>query len=108
VYIINDGKLYALEADTGHEQWSFKVGKDARIENIMHSIIYATEGKTLKAISIPTGKELWSFNSKSPISSKLIFYNGMIYFTTGTVTYFGIDKKDQGYLYAIDGVTGKI
>ena len=107
VYLINDGKLHALDPATGEEKWSFKVGKESHVEKIRGSAIYILDGKSIKALNLKTGDKIWSFNANTFIASKPLFHNDMIYFTTKSLTYFGVERNDQGYLYAISAATSK-
>jgi outer membrane protein assembly factor BamB len=65
------------------------------------------EARHLRAIDAATGKELWSFKGTRNESAWLIA-DGRLFLTTPTVRYFGMDRVDQGYLYAIDAKTGKL
>jgi outer membrane protein assembly factor BamB len=96
--------LHALALSTGQEKWSQGLSGSAGIHKVHDGVIYAG-GRSLQAIDAATGRELWSF--KETGHARLIS-GGRIFLTSPTVRYFGSNRVDQGYLYAIDAKTGKL
>ena len=87
----DDRRLYALDARTGQEKWSFKTdGGVASSPAVAGGMIYigSLDGR-LYALDARTGQEKWSFKTGSPVSSPAV---------AGGVVYFGDIK---GYLYAV-------
>ena len=105
-YVTEKGStLHALELTTGHEKWSRGLGGGAYLDAVHESVVYAGQ-KHLYAIDAATGAQLWSFSKVGSGYSALIA-EGRIFATSQTVTYFGTDRKDQGYLCSLDARTGK-
>lgn len=104
--------LYTLNLTTGEKKWSHEV--NGRGEDIMinKGIIYAgsidygyTRNHYLQAIDTSTGKELWTLKGGERESIRLI-YGNKVFLTSPTVTYFGSNQVDQGYIYTINAKTG--
>ena len=98
--------LHALARSTGQEKWSQSWGGSAGVAMIHDGVVYAGRGH-LRAIDAATGKELWSFEGTGRESARLIS-GGRIFLTSPTVSYIGLSRVDQGYLYAIDAKTGEL
>ena len=58
------------------------------------------------AFDAATGEERWSIDTASRESVRLLS-GDKIFLGSPTATYVGMDRADQGYLYAIDARTGK-
>jgi outer membrane protein assembly factor BamB len=98
------GTLHALALSTGQEQWSKGVSGSPDVVLIHDGVVYAGS-EPLYALDAVTGKQLWS--AKGLGSAELI-YGGRIFSISETVSYFGTNRVDQGYLSAIDAKTGKL
>jgi outer membrane protein assembly factor BamB len=99
-FILNNNKVDCFDIANNQLIWSFKFdsGKERMGGGITlaKGIIYASNGsKTLAAIDIGTGKELWHFEAKNIITYPPINHNGILYAVT-------IDNA----IYALDGKTG--
>ncbi len=60
----DDGKLYAIDAETGQEKWKYEIGPLAlySIPIIAHDVVYiGVENNFLYAIDAETGAEIWQF-----------------------------------------------
>lgn len=97
--------LHALDLNTGQEKWLQSLSGHVRVAMIDDGVVYAG-GERLHAIDAATGKELWSFKGTGRLSAQLIS-GGRVFLTSPTMTYFGTNRVDQGYLYAIDAKTGR-
>ena len=103
--------LHALALSTGQEKWSRGLSGNVHIAMVHDGVVY-TDGHArnyagIDATDAATGKELWSFKGIAMETARLIS-GGRIYLTSPTLTYFGISRVDQGYLYAMDAKTGKL
>ena len=86
-----DGRLYALDAETGQEKWRFKTdGQVYSSPAVAGGMVYigSLDGR-LYALDAETGQEKWSFKTGSPVPSSPAVAGGVVYF---------VDK--EGYLYA--------
>jgi outer membrane protein assembly factor BamB len=96
-------KVHALALATGQEKWSQSLKGGGPMQLLQDGVIYAG---SLDAIDAATGKRLWSFDGGGRESAPVISA-GKIFVTSPTVTYFGTNRVDKGYLQAIDAKTGK-
>jgi outer membrane protein assembly factor BamB len=92
-----DGCIYALEATSGQEKWTFKMGKRARAPLVVtDEIVYViSDDKNIYAIDARTGERRWQFSTDKDVQYLPVVANGIIYFTT----------KDKN-LYALGAQTG--
>jgi outer membrane protein assembly factor BamB len=94
--------LHALSLGTGEKQWSRRLSGPEDIREVRQGVVYTSRS----AIDASTGKTLWSFGGTGRESTRLIS-GDQVFLISSTVTYFGTNRVDQGYLYAIDAKTGK-
>jgi len=94
--------IHALALATGEEKWS----QNGYVAMVHDGVVYAG-GERISAIDATSGKELWSFKETGRESVRLIS-GGRIFLVSPTVSYVGLSRVDQGYLYAIDVKTGKL
>jgi tetratricopeptide (TPR) repeat protein len=96
----NDNNLYAVDAATGEEEWSFETG------NRIHSSPAVADGtayigshdNSVYAVDAATGKEEWAYGTEGRIYSSATVVDGTAYV-----------GSDDSYLYAIttDASVGK-
>lgn len=98
--------LHALALATGQEQWSQSLSGYISVDMIHDGVVYAS-GDHLHALDAATGKELWTFKDTRRETARSID-GDRIFLTSPTVSYVGMSRLDQGYLYAIDAKTGKL
>ena len=93
-----DGRLYALDAATGQEKWSFKTdGEVYSSPAVAGGMVYVGSGdERLYALDARTGQEKWTFQTDDGVYSSPAVAGGMIY----------IGSFD-GRLYALDARTGQ-
>lgn len=97
--------IHALALTTGQEKWSRSLSESAGNVMIHAGVVYAGR-EHLYAIDSSTGNELWSFKGTGRETVRLIS-GDRIFLTSPTVSYYGMSRVDQGYLYAIDARIGK-
>jgi serine/threonine-protein kinase len=96
--------LHALALSTGQEKWSKGVRGSVKVSLIHDGVVYGGKDPVF-AIEAATGKQLWSTNG---LGSAQIVDGGKLIAISETVSYFGTDRVDQGYLSAVDSKTGKV
>jgi len=84
VYVLNDeGKLYALNAETGEKIWNQTITTRASSSyttpSYSNGIIYIPGNDTLHAINTADGSEVWSFTSPYPIYANPTVASGVVY-----------------------------
>jgi outer membrane protein assembly factor BamB len=102
VYIgVMNGKLYALNKDTGAVRWTYQSGGPihhtptvATVNNRLTVYVGAYDG-TLYAIDATTGAEIWKYSTGGPIMSTPTLIDSTVY----------IGSTDR-FFYAINGATG--
>jgi outer membrane protein assembly factor BamB len=98
VYVAaNDDSVYALNAETGAELWSYTAGYHFYSgPAVANGIVYAgCQDSNLYALDAHTGTKLWSFEASSWFSSSPAVANGMVY----------IGSNDD-HVYALNAKTG--
>jgi serine/threonine-protein kinase len=103
-----EGYIYALDAQTGSEQWHFKAAGSIFVQPVVSDgLVYiASHQKSLfYALDAKTGLERWKFKAKemnsrsknsvffSPFPSSPLVANGVVYFGSGHRYVFALDSK---------------
>ena len=101
-----DDTLHALALATGHEKWSQRLSGGAYLRMVDEGVVYAGRAY-LYALDATAGTKLWSFEEIGRGHSAQLISGGRIFAISPTVEYFGTNRVDQGYLYALDAKTGK-
>ncbi len=104
VYIgLMNGKLYALDKETGATQWVYKTGMGITdsptvypVEEELRIFFGSTNG-ILYCLDALTGEEIWQYTTGGPIMSSPTILEGTLFVGS-------LDK----YFYAIDTRTGKL
>jgi len=96
----NDGRVYALRAESGQAKWTARMGKSLKLPLIeSNGVILAASGdKKLYALDAKNGANLWQFSSGNDFQQwdSPVIGEGVVYVATK-------DKR----LYAVDLQTGK-
>ncbi|WP_327392390.1 PQQ-binding-like beta-propeller repeat protein [Streptomyces sp. NBC_01186] len=108
VYTWADGRLYALEARTGTERWSYPVGDTSatggvpvRITVAEDGVAYVCAGSRVFALDAATGAERWRFDAPAAFLCPPAYVRGP------GVTGGGIYLADYlGTVYALDTGNG--
>jgi outer membrane protein assembly factor BamB len=93
----NDGKLYALNSDTGEKIWDFFTGGNVTSSPaVANSVVYVGSlDKKVYALNAETGSKIWDFNTGGNVTSSPAVANGVVYVGS-------LDKK----VYALNAETG--
>jgi outer membrane protein assembly factor BamB len=95
-----DGFLYAVNKETGKEDWNM----DHHVSWVISSVAVkdsivvtgTSDGRFIQAINLNTGKEIWKFKTVSIVWSSPIIFNNDVYI-----------GSQEGILYCLDLRTGK-
>lgn len=100
VYIgSDDGHLYALDAETGEESWSFEVGDEfgyASPTVVDGRVYFGNADGNVYAVDRFSGEEIWRYETEDEVESSPT--------VAGDVVYIG--SKDEN-LYALDAESGE-
>ncbi len=111
----DDGKVYALDADTGNLRWSYPTtagpvdsspaGPVDSSPAVADGTVYFGGGdSTVYALDADTGNLRWSYPTKGPVDSSPAVADGTVY--------FGSDDRDprsgDAKVYALDADTGNL
>ncbi len=92
-----DGKVYALDAETGKKRWEFQTG--SRVESspaVVGGRVYVgSNDGFLYALDAASGKQLWKFGTFYPVASSPAVAEGKVFF-----------GADDYYVYAVDAARG--
>lgn len=94
----SDGKLYALAAANGLEQWTYSTGNKiwdtpAVVDN---RVYFGSFDNNLYALNASDGSLVWKFETEGAITADPLVVNGTVYIGS-------LDK----HLYAVDAASGK-
>jgi outer membrane protein assembly factor BamB len=97
IFVGGSDTIYALDANTGKENWEFASHGSISSPAVVNGIVYAgSVDDNLYALDANTGKQVWSFKTAGNISSSPAVVNGIVY----------AGSMDDN-LYALDANTGK-
>ena len=97
VYVGSDnGNLYALNAATGAQRWSFNAGNLSLVSSpaVVNGVVYVDGASDVYALNAATGAQIWSFATGGEGSSPTVA-NGVVY----------VGSAD-GNVYALNAATG--
>ncbi|HEX5566568.1 MAG TPA: PQQ-binding-like beta-propeller repeat protein [Streptomyces sp.] len=108
VYVWGDGRLYALEARTGTERWSYPVGDTSvtggvpvRLLPAEDGTVYVSAGSRVLAIDGASGAERWRFDAPAAFLCPPAFAPG------AAIAGGGVYLADYlGTVYALDAANG--
>jgi outer membrane protein assembly factor BamB/PKD repeat protein len=94
----DDDHVYALDAETGEQQWSFETGgKVQSSPTVVNGTVYiGSIEENVYAIDADTGEQQWSFETGHGVFSSPTVVNGTVY----------VGSDDEN-VYAIDADTGE-
>jgi eukaryotic-like serine/threonine-protein kinase len=100
-YGTKGGSLFALDAADGTEKWRIILTGDSWVTGgpaIGQGMVYAgtSDGRSLYAVSIDSGEQLWVFTSQGCLWSSPALDRGVLYVGSG-----------DNNVYAVDAATGK-
>ncbi|MFC8791883.1 outer membrane protein assembly factor BamB family protein [Streptomyces cinereoruber] len=109
VYVWRDARLWALDARTGAERWSYPIGDAAscggvpvRVAPAEDGYVYVAAGTRVLSIDIAAGHVRWHFEAPAVFLSPPAFAPGP------AVTGGGVYLADHlGTVYALDATTGQ-
>jgi outer membrane protein assembly factor BamB len=114
-----DGKIYALDAATGAEQWTFFTGGPVRFPPTVYQdrLLAVSDDGFLYCLAVDDGRLLWKLRggpaeslvlgndritSRWPARGAPVVADGIVYFGAGIWPSEGI------FVYAVDAATGKV
>ncbi len=115
----SDHKVYALDAKTGEQRWSFFTGGPIRLAPTAADgrVYVGSDDGSVYSIDAHSGRLLWKFTaeekqaylpgngrmiSRWPIRAGLVVDSGKVYFGAG------LFPKEGTYLFALDAKTGNL
>lgn len=93
----DDGNVYAIDAETGTEDWSRSLfGPVYSSPAVVDGVVYIGDGdKNLHALDAADGSTLWTFSASDTIDSSPAVVDGTVYFGSW-----------DDHVYAVDTSTG--
>lgn len=98
--------VHALDLATGHEEWSLGLRGGGWVRLVQDGVLYAGETK-LHALDAATGRKLWTFGEIGRFYAGPLSAGGRLFLVSPADEYYGTNRVDPGYLYALDARTGK-
>ena len=88
-----DGRIYALDCQTGKQVWTFKTDAILDFPAISHKTLFVTDSNgDLRALESETGKERWKLKFKKALGPPAIM-NDTVYFHDHEGTLYAVDKQ---------------
>ncbi|MCP3979405.1 MAG: PQQ-binding-like beta-propeller repeat protein [bacterium] len=91
-----NGKLYAIDADTGKEKWQFKTGARIRSTPVIHQerVYVGSWDHHLYALNVEDGKQAWSFDTGGIVQSTPTVGDGRVYVGSRNPKIFALDAAN--------------
>ncbi len=95
----DDGKVYAVAANTGEMIWTYDYGSPFKGQPAVSEgrVYIGSEDGNVLALDAGSGKLLWRFKTKGPVRGPVAQGRGVIFFGSG-----------DGYVYAVNAQTGQL
>ena len=121
ITVVNQGRIVALDASTGKEQWSFLAGTRIDTPPTLHGhqVLFGCHDGYVYALRASDGALAWRFcaaperrrmvtcdrvESSWPVMGSVLIADGVLYALAGRIT-----RSDGGmHMYALDPVNGKM
>ena len=100
VFTSADSNIYCINNNSGQKIWSYKTGNAivsvAVIDN--ENVYVGASDSIFRCLNLSTGKQIWEFKDVSGyVETKPLIYQGKVFFGAW-----------DGYLYAIDKISGNL
>jgi outer membrane protein assembly factor BamB len=84
-----DGNLFTINAQTGNELWSLKLGCGPNTPTVVGGVVFIAAGNSMYAINAQTGVTLWSFIAGGFFTTDFspTVVNGIVYFASYQALY---------------------
>ena len=103
-----DGKVYALDAATGHTRWTYTIGGPITSSPAVTggTVYIGSDDHKVYALNAATGHTRWTYTTGGPIGFQFgeTVLGGTVYIGNGSGTVY-IGSAD-GKVYALDAATG--
>jgi hypothetical protein len=87
-----DGKLYAVNADSGDQEWSYSIGSNVRSPTIAGGTVYVgANDNNLHAVDADSGSKQWAYSTGGGIYSPPTVSDGIVYFGSGDDNIYAVD-----------------
>ena len=101
----NDQTLYAMDAVTGDEKWTFETSGPVRSSpTVVNGTVYVGSQDALYAVNASTGEQEWTFEDAGGIISSPTVAAGTVYI--GSLSRGAGGETLRGMVYAVDAETG--
>jgi outer membrane protein assembly factor BamB len=90
-----DGKVYALDAQTGAVRWSFATGEKVRATPaVANGTVYVGSwDKNFYALDAQTGQPRWSADLQGQVQTTALVADGRVYVASRKAAVFGLDEQ---------------
>jgi outer membrane protein assembly factor BamB len=91
----SDGKLYAVDLETGKENWSFQSdGKIRSSPTVVDGRVYfGSWDGNVYAVSAATGSEVWRFDTQGPVQGTPVVSGGRVMVGSRSARLFGLNAE---------------
>jgi len=118
----HDRNLYAIDAETGEEQWRFRTGKNPNLHGKMGmkgvgirsspqvvdgTVYFGANDYNVYAVDAATGEEEWRVETESYIYSSPTLVDGIVYVASRGSTLYALDADTGDSIWEADaGISG--
>lgn len=105
LYVSNqNGRLYALDSQTGDERWSKVLGREiVSPVAIAGGVVYlGSDRYRLYALDSQTGETLWEFQTQAEIYAAPLVLDGRAYFGSSDGTVYAVDVATQEAIWQVE------
>jgi outer membrane protein assembly factor BamB len=88
----NDNHVYALDANTGTQQWAFETDLFVTSPAVVDGTVYAgSHDGNVYALDANSGTEQWAFETDGDVRSSPAVVDGTVYVGSGGTTVYALD-----------------
>lgn len=100
--------VYAVEAFTGEEVWSYETGAKIDSTPVVHedTVYVGSFDYNLYAFNATTGELLWSYPTGGEVVSSPKYYNGSVFFGSKDWNFYALNVTDQSLTWGAPFPTG--
>jgi hypothetical protein len=96
-----EGTLYAVDAETGKQQWQFAANTASVMPVVADSTVFITGG-SLYAIDAETGNQQWQYITTGGVHSSPTVRDGTVFLVSGNENLYAVDAETGDEQWAVE------
>ncbi|MBD8525670.1 PQQ-binding-like beta-propeller repeat protein [Pseudomarimonas arenosa] len=97
----NDGRLYAVEADSGRLRWQFATGDKVRSAPVVveRQVVFGGVDKHIYCLDMVDGRLRWRFATEGPVHAEVAVADGKVFAGSGDQHLYALSLADGALLW---------